>query len=86
MPSAAASRRSPARARGRPLVFLDGPGGSQVPQEVVDAMAGYLRSSNANLGGAFASSIASDVVVDEARSAAADLLGCGPRRSPSART
>jgi selenocysteine lyase/cysteine desulfurase len=36
--------------------FFDGPGGSQVPQSVIDAVAGYLRDSNANLGGAFPTS------------------------------
>src|SRR5262249_25579178 len=59
-------------------VLLDGPGGSQAPSEVIDAMAAYLREHNANLGGAFASSVASDAVVESAREAAADLLGCEP--------
>ena len=44
--------------------FFDGPGGSQVPQSVIDAIAGYLRDSNANLGGAFATSRASDEVME----------------------
>ena len=43
-------------ADGRPLVFLDGPGGAQVPDVVIDAMAGYLRHSNANIDGAFVTS------------------------------
>ena len=38
----------------RPLAFFDGPGGTQVPDSVIDAIAGYLRNSNANLGGDFA--------------------------------
>ena len=42
--------------------LLDGPGGSQVPREVVDAIAGYLVERNANLGGAFAASRESDAV------------------------
>ena len=33
---------------GRPAVFLDGPGGTQVPQRVIDAVAGYYRDTNAN--------------------------------------
>ncbi len=74
-------RRFPALARthaGRPVVYLDGPGGSQVPDSVIDAMAGYLRRSNANAGGAFATSMETDAVLVEARSAAADLVGVAP--------
>ena len=41
---------------GQPVVFLDGPGGTQTPRVVIDAMAGYLSRDNANLGGAFATS------------------------------
>jgi cysteine desulfurase family protein (TIGR01976 family) len=60
----------------QPLTFFDAPGGTQVPDEVIDAIAGYLRESNANLGGAFATSRRSDELVDEARSVAARFLGC----------
>jgi cysteine desulfurase family protein (TIGR01976 family) len=60
---------------GRPVAFLDGPGGTQVPQRVIDAVASYLRDTNANHGGAFATSEASDAIVDEAHAAVADLLG-----------
>ncbi|MEA2537189.1 MAG: hypothetical protein QOF11_1423 [Chloroflexota bacterium] len=70
----------PALARtqdGRPVVLLDGPGGTQVPQRVIDAVSGYYRESNANDGGAFATSEASDAIVAEARRAVADLLGAG---------
>ena len=45
---------------GRPAVYFDGPGGTQVPRRVVDAMACYLSSTNANHGGAFATSRRSD--------------------------
>jgi cysteine desulfurase family protein (TIGR01976 family) len=62
----------------RPLAFLDGPGGTQVPDVVVDAIAGYLREDNANLGGAFPTSIRTGTVVTSARSAAAGFLGCTP--------
>jgi cysteine desulfurase family protein (TIGR01976 family) len=55
--------------------YLDGPGGSQVPQEVLDAVAGYLRDANANLGGAFPTSAASDEVMANGRAAAADFTG-----------
>jgi selenocysteine lyase/cysteine desulfurase len=58
--------------------FLDGPGGSQVPQEVLDAVAAYLRGSNANLGGAFPTSAASDEIIADARAAAADFTGATP--------
>jgi cysteine desulfurase family protein (TIGR01976 family) len=60
---------------GKPVVFLDGPGGTQVPQRVVDAVAMYLTDTNANAGGAFATSEASDSIVDEAHAAVADFLG-----------
>jgi len=60
---------------GRPVVFLDGPGGTQVPQRVVDAVAGYLIDTNANHGGAFATSEASDAMAHEAHAAVADFLG-----------
>jgi cysteine desulfurase family protein (TIGR01976 family) len=78
---AAVRGRFPALARefeGRPVLFADAPGGTQVPESVIQAMAGYLRASNANLGGAFATSRESDAVVDEARRALADLLGGRP--------
>jgi len=58
----------------RPLAFFDGPGGTQVPDSVIDAIAAYLRESNANLGGPFGTSRASDALVTEARQAAAELL------------
>jgi cysteine desulfurase family protein (TIGR01976 family) len=73
---AAARERFPALATG--AAYLDGPGGSQVPQEVLDAVAAYLRGSNANLGGAFATSAASDEVMAGARVAAADFTGAEP--------
>jgi len=68
----------PALAReqdGRRVVFLDGPGGTQVPQRVIDAVVAYYRDANANAGGAFETSRASDAIVDEAHAAVADLLG-----------
>lgn len=58
-------------------VFFDNPGGTQVPNQVVDRMVDYLVSKNANHGGAFTTSQASDAVVAEARQAAADFL-CAP--------
>jgi cysteine desulfurase family protein (TIGR01976 family) len=62
----------------RPTAFLDGPGGTQVPDSVVDAIATYLRESNANLGGAFATSRRTDALLARARLTAADFLRCEP--------
>jgi cysteine desulfurase family protein (TIGR01976 family) len=59
---------------GRPAVFVDAPGGSQVPDTVIDAIGGYLRKSNANAHGAFATSQETDDVIAEAHRASADLL------------
>jgi cysteine desulfurase family protein (TIGR01976 family) len=67
--------RFPALRSGTAL--FDGPGGTQCPQAVIDAVAGYLRDSNANLGGAFAASRRSDELVEEAHVTAARFLGCG---------
>ncbi len=60
---------------GRPVAFLDGPGGTQVPQRVIDAVTGYFRDMNANSGGAFSTSEATDAMSDEAHAAVADFLG-----------
>jgi len=64
---------------GRPAAYFDGPGGTQVPARVIDAIGDYLRRSNANTHGAFPTSLRSDEVVAETHRAAADLLGCSPR-------
>jgi len=61
---------------GHPAAFLDGPGGTQVPQRVIDAISGYLCENNANTCGAYATSRNTDRVIGEARSAMADFLGC----------
>ena len=66
--------RFPALAGG--AVLLDAPGGTQCPQSVLDAITGYLGSSNANLGGAFAASRRSDELVAHAHATAAAFLGC----------
>jgi cysteine desulfurase family protein (TIGR01976 family) len=59
-----------------PLAFFDGPGGTQVPDEVIDAIATHFREANANSGGAFATSRATDTLLTNARLAAAGFLGC----------
>ena len=64
---------------GFPAVYLDGPGGTQVPQSVIDAITGYLSSNNANTHGAFATSQRSDAIIERARGAMADFLACDPR-------
>ena len=63
---------------GRPAAFLDGPGGTQVPQSVIDAISQYLKTSNANTHGSFATSRDTDEVIGGARSAIADFLGSDP--------
>jgi cysteine desulfurase family protein (TIGR01976 family) len=62
---------------GHPAAFIDGPGGTQVPTRVIDAISEYLRQHNANTGGAYATSRRTDAMIAEARSAMADFLNCG---------
>jgi cysteine desulfurase family protein (TIGR01976 family) len=64
------------KVNGHSAVFFDGPGGTQVPQRVIDAMADYFVHSNANTHGAFATARRTDGMLAEAHAAAADLLGC----------
>jgi len=59
----------------RPVIWADGPGGTQVPESVVDAMSDFLRRGGSNHGGFFEASQDSDEVHREARSAMADFLG-----------
>jgi cysteine desulfurase family protein (TIGR01976 family) len=61
---------------GQPAVFLDGPGGTQVPQRVIDAIADYLSRNNANTGGAFHTSRNTDRMIGDARAAMGDFLNC----------
>src|SRR5882672_11639224 len=62
---------------GHPATFLDGPGGTQVPQRIIDAIADYLRRDNANTGGAYATSRRTDAMIAEARAAMTDFFHCG---------
>lgn len=55
-------------------VFFDNPGGTQVCQEVIDAVCGYYQGANANTHGAFATSQRSDALIAQARDAFADFL------------
>jgi cysteine desulfurase family protein (TIGR01976 family) len=61
-----------------PTAFFDGPGGTQVPDSVIDAIADYLRHSNANLDGAFGNSRRTNALVTQARLGAASFLRCEP--------
>ena len=60
------------------LAFFDGPGGTQVPDEVIDAIATYLRESNANVSGPYETSRRTERLVADSRLAAASFLGCAP--------
>jgi cysteine desulfurase family protein (TIGR01976 family) len=64
------------RVNGHPAAFLDGPAGTQVPKQVMDAIQNYLLNSNANTCGAFATSRASDAMIASARAAMADFFLC----------
>ena len=57
----------------RPDVFFDNPGGTQIAQPSLDRVTRYLIESNANHEGVFATSVASDAVLDEAHRAMADF-------------
>jgi cysteine desulfurase family protein (TIGR01976 family) len=61
---------------GYPAAFLDGPGGTQVPQRVINAISDYLARNNANSGGAYQTSRNTDQMLAEARAAMADFLNC----------
>jgi cysteine desulfurase family protein (TIGR01976 family) len=79
---AALRLRFPALARtgedGRPVVYADAPGGSQVPETVIDAIADHLRRGISNTHGAFAASEETDALIADARRAAADITGADP--------
>lgn len=66
------------RYNGKPAIFFDNPGGTQVHESVIRAMTDYLTRCNANTHGVFATSRLSDETLDYARQAAADLLGAAP--------
>ena len=60
----------------REAVYFDGPGGSQVPRSVADAVSNYLLNHNANTGMSFVTSIETDEIITETLSACAEFLGC----------
>jgi cysteine desulfurase family protein (TIGR01976 family) len=61
---------------GRAVAYLDGPGGTQTPERVLDAVRDYLVKHNSNSGGFFATAEETDQVIMGARMAMADLFGC----------
>lgn len=64
------------KVNGQPIIFFDGPGGTQVPASVIKAMQQHLLTSNANAHGAFITSARTDELMNTARLAIADFLGC----------
>ena len=64
---------------GFPAAYFDGPGGTQVAQAVVEAMGDYLVNHNANTHWAYATSAETDALIQQAREALSDFLGCSPR-------
>jgi cysteine desulfurase family protein (TIGR01976 family) len=81
-----ARRDFPSLARtvnGRPIAYLDGPAGTQVPEPVIAAIAGYYRTSNANQHGEFITSRETDLLLEETRAAVAAFLGAPSGREIS---
>jgi cysteine desulfurase family protein (TIGR01976 family) len=62
----------------QPLAFFDGPGGTQVPDEVIEAVSRYYRESNANVSGPYETSRRTEALVTQARLTAAEFLRCTP--------
>ncbi|MDX6411136.1 MAG: hypothetical protein QOE91_652 [Gaiellaceae bacterium] len=58
------------------LAFFDGPGGTQVPDSVIEAVSRYFREENANVGGPYGTSRRTEAVIAQARLTAASFLGC----------
>jgi len=71
-----ASVRARFSALDRPLAFFDAPGGTQCPDVVIDAIAGYLRESNANVDAPYETSRTTNELVERSREKAASFLGC----------
>jgi selenocysteine lyase/cysteine desulfurase len=63
---------------GRRVVYLDGPGGSQVVKSAIDAVTHYMSRGGANLHGAFPTSVETEEILHQARQVTADFLGAGP--------
>ena len=65
----------------QPIAFFDGPGGTQVPDSVIDAVSSYFRDSNANVGGPYETSRRTEALIAQSRLTAADFLGCAPEET-----
>ncbi len=65
----------------QPLAFFDGPGGTQVPDEVIDAVSRYYRESNANVSGPYETSRRTEALVTQARLTASEFLRCSPEET-----
>lgn len=65
----------------RALVFFDGPGGTQVPDEVIEAVSRYYRTSNANVSGPYETSRRTEALHARARETAGRFLGCSPEET-----
>lgn len=63
----------------KPFIYFDGPGGTQMARQSIDALVGYITSGMANLHGPFQTSVKTDILLEEGRKAVADLLHCEPR-------
>jgi cysteine desulfurase family protein (TIGR01976 family) len=76
-----AAVRSRFTALQRDLVYFDAPGGSQVPDEVIEAVADYFRTSNANVSGPYETSRRTEALENRARETAGRFLGCTPEET-----
>ena len=65
----------------QPLAFFDGPGGTQVPDEVIEAVSRYYRESNANVSGPYETSRRTEALVTQARLTAGAFLNCDPEET-----
>ncbi len=65
----------------QPLAFFDAPGGTQVPDEVIDAVSRYYRESNANVSGPYGTSRRTEALVAQARLTASEFLRCAPEET-----
>jgi len=63
---------------GRGVVYFDGPGGSQVARQAIEAITGYMERGGANLHGVFPTSTETEEILADTRMAAADFLGAAP--------
>ena len=63
---------------GRGVVYFDGPGGSQVARQAIEAITGYMERGGANLHGVFPTSTETEEILADTRKAAADFLGAAP--------